>query len=211
MRLGGLVVVWAAVASAQTHVEGSGVAGATVQSGGTVSALSAVDLLLERSFGSTFVASAQLATQLLPSRTGQYAFVDLGSALRVRGRLSSWDDEVVFAELFPFGGRRVRPTFDAANAWGAPPRPSSVAPMLNVGAAWRGASIWAAVQGNEQLFSANVTLVRATGLVGGGVVLPLGFRSDLTLLFQDRGVVPWLASAGVAQSVLAAGGSARLG
>lgn len=209
MRVLGLVVLCAWAASAQTSVAGRGTVGLSAEREGAA-AVSAVEVLLERSFQSSLSVSAHLVALVLAT-PGSLNFQDLGSSVRVQLRLADWDTEALFLELFPFDSRRVRPAFDFANQWDRPTRPTTVAPVLRLGFARHNTSVWAALRGHQQLDNRTLeTGLKWTGMFGGGVLLPAGFASDLILTVADRGDIPALALMGVETLVLAAGGSARL-
>ena len=149
MRVLGLVVLCAWAASAQTSVAGRGTVGLSAEREGAA-AVSAVEVLLERSFQSSLSVSAHLVALVLAT-PGSLNFQDLGSSVRVQLRLADWDTEALFLELFPFDSRRVRPAFDFANQWDRPTRPTTVAPVLRLGFARHNTSVWAALRGHQQL------------------------------------------------------------
>ncbi len=121
MRIMGLVVLCATMASAQTRAEGTVIAGAAALFPvDGLGAQTAFDVLLERGFSSSLSVSARLVAQVFANTTGAFGFQDLSSSVRVQFRLPSWDSTAVYLELYPFDGRRVRPSFDFANAWGQP-------------------------------------------------------------------------------------------
>ncbi len=214
MRIVGLVVLCASIASAQTRAEGTFTAGAgaSVQfPGDTLEAQTAFDVLLERGFSSSLTVSARLVALVFGNAAGAFGFQDLSSSVRVQFRRPSWDSTAVYLELYPFDSRRVRSTFDFANYWGKPLRPRGVAPLLTAGVVHRNFSIWVAArtyqQYDDQTFE---PLLRWTGMLGAGVALSSHLNAEMILTASDRGDVPGLANQGIPTSVIAAGGSARI-
>lgn len=137
---------------------------------------------------------------------GRYG--DLGSFMTLEYR--SWRIPATFGlTVVPFNPARVRESFDYANRWGAPLQ--EPAPVVMISAETERFRVWGALQGSPLLDnSTNTTFVALSGIIGGSVNLPAGFRAELNLGVHDRGIVPLLAQQGIREPVTALGGSGRL-
>ncbi len=179
----------------------------TIGPGGQAGGIAALHADLRRTVGERTWVRANLAARISAAGTN-VALADNGSSLELGYR---GDEATARAAVYPLNPARVRPAFDWVNAWGSNYYATGTSPVVQVSLDRGPVQAWLAARGAN--FFNNLdreSEVRLSFLGGAALALPGAVVLELRGAAVDRGLDPTLASQGIRQVVIAAGGSGRL-